>query len=94
MSDNIRSELTSKQKIAAEALASGASYQTAALAARVHARTLRRWLDTDVFVAGVREYQRKATEGHLRALTGELAEIRSVILAARDDTEACLSLAC
>ena len=88
MSENVTNGMTPKQRQAAESLASGATVEYASMAAKVTERTLYRWLQDDLFVSGVREYQRQATEGHLRALTGELAEIRTVILTCRDDTEA------
>ena len=88
MSDNVLNEMTPKQRRAAEALATGATVDAASLAAGVTTRTLHRWRCEASFGAAVRAMASEATTAHQRALTGELAACRAVMVAARDDAEA------
>jgi len=85
MSENVLSELTPKQRRAAEALATGATVDAASLAAGVTPRTLHRWRSEASFMAAVRSLSAEAAAEHQRALTGELTASRAVMVAARDD---------
>ena len=88
MAENSTNKLTSKQKRAAEALATGATVERAGLAAKVAERTVYRWLELAEFGAAIRHFQTQASDQHMRALTGELADCRGVMVAARDDKAA------
>jgi len=88
MAENSTNSLTPKQRRAAEALATGATIERAALTAKVAERTVYRWLELAEFAAAIRHLQAQAAEMHQRALTGELSACRAVMVAARDDKAA------
>lgn len=88
MAENVKNSLTTKQRRAAEALASGLRIEEAALAAQVSERTIYRYLQERAFTAELQRLLSVASDEHMRALTGELASNRAVMTAARDDEEA------
>ena len=87
-SDIGKNGMTPKQKIAAENIAAGQTIEYAAVAAKVASRTVYRWLEGDTFTQGIADYQRDATKAHMRALTGELRNIRTIVLACMNDADA------